>query len=582
MSAFKDQIRREIVLPEGAIDGAGALARGRAKAARIRPGSSPFLTHHGVTSEIAFKRRDISEGRIGFHAQIGYRRLDDSRRAWAEIHDRLDRFGWAPDRYGICLDWSMGYPLAARAGKPRGTGLILDRPEDYAALTEMAPVAAHFGDFVLGMPAAVENAAAAIAAGATTIGNLSQYFTFRLPGDDDDVAATLATVEALGLMAAQPVPMLVHSNLDDGYAAWFEDMASALGFAMVEAYVVEQLIGLTLGHCFGHTYSEPLKRLAFHITLAEASPSPGTMLYGNTTIYGARAAANFGALASYMLVDLLALRRRHTGHAVTPIPTTEAQRIPSIDEIVEAHMAARGLEARMPALGPLLATQEAERRATGLLRRARRFRDRLLDGLGDVVDIADAAALLLVLRRLGPARLERWFADPVEDAAATIDPPMASPFIDEIDELARREIAGLTAAERAGFARRAPRVLVATTDVHFYGKRLIETVVRRLDGHALDGGVSADPERLAALIAEGGIENVALSTYNGVALSYVRELRAACARHRVAPRLFVGGRLNEIFDDAGEPLPVDVSNEIRQCGAVPCATVQDLIRELVR
>jgi hypothetical protein len=209
-------------------------------------GASCFLEARGFASELAFKRRQIAERRFTFHAQIGYRRLDDSRRAYAEIHDRLAEAGHAPDRYGICLDWSMGYPARERAGRPRGTGMIFERPEDFAALTAMAPVAPHFGDFVLGMPAAVENAAAALAAGSTTIGNLSQYFTFRLPGWTDDVGTTLATVEALGLLAAQPTEILVHSNLDDGYAAWFEDMSSALGFAMVERWIVEDQVGVAL------------------------------------------------------------------------------------------------------------------------------------------------------------------------------------------------------------------------------------------------------------------------------------------------------------------------------------------------
>ena len=569
-----DQIRPNTVFPDGPPDGAAALARGRS--ASVALGPCAFLTRFGVASELAFKRDGMQAGRIGFHAQIGYRHLDDSRRAWGDIHDRLDRDGWAPDRYGICLDWSMGYKAADRRGKPRGTGLVLDRPEDFAALTAVSPVAPHFGDFVLGMPAAAENKAAAIAGGATTIGNLSQYFTFRLPGDTDDVAATLATVEALGMMQAQPVEMLVHSNLDDGYATWFEDMASALGFAMVETYIVETLLGLKLGHCFGHTYSNPLKRLAFHAALAEASNTPGTMLYGNTTIYGPEPDANYGALASYMAVDLLALRRQRTGHAVTPTPTTEAQRIPSVDEVVAAHRAARGLAARMDELAPLLSAEPAERQAAPLLRRARRFKNRLLDGLASAVDITDPAALLLALRRLSPARLERWFANP----PGSPDPAMESPFVGEIAAQARREIDALEPDLRDRVIRRAPRVLVATTDVHFYGKRLIETVLAELQGRALDGGVSVDPEDLAVLAAREQIGIIALSTYNGVALSYVRRLRDACTRHGIAPRVFVGGRLNEIVTETAGALPVEVADEIRQCGAVPCATVAEMLREL--
>ncbi|WP_169833512.1 hypothetical protein [Methylobrevis pamukkalensis] len=306
LGSVLDPIRRDPVLGGVQLGGRELLARGRALARSVTVGPNPFLDLHGVASELAFKRRTMAEGRIAFHAQIGYRSLDDSRRAYAEVHDRLAATGAAPDRYGICLDWSMGFARADRPGRPRGTGLILDRPEDFAALTAMAPVAPHFGDFVLGMPAAVENTSAAIAAGSTTIGNLAQYFTFRLPGFSDDVATTAATVEALGLIAGQDREMLVHSNLDDGYAAWFEDMASALGFAMVERWIVEDLIGVPLGHCFGHTYSDPVKRFAFHVALAEVCPTPGTMLYGNTTIYGADPARNFGAMASYGLVDLAA------------------------------------------------------------------------------------------------------------------------------------------------------------------------------------------------------------------------------------------------------------------------------------
>jgi methylmalonyl-CoA mutase cobalamin-binding subunit len=573
------RLRREQIFPEGRIDGRAALARGREQAKACRVGPNPFLEKHGVDCELAFKRRTMAEGRITFHAQIGYRRLEDSRRAYAEIHDRLSECGWAPDRYGICLDWSMGYPKAERRGRPRGTGLILGGPEDFAALTAMAPVAPHFGDFVLGMPGAVENTAAAIAAGATTIGNLSQYFTFRLPDWRDDVGTTLATVEALGLMAAQPVTILAHSNLDDGYAAWFEDMASALGFAMIERRICEDLAALPLGHCFGHTYSDPLKRLAFQIALAEANPTPGTMLYGNTTIYGPDAAANYGALASYLAVDMMALCRRHSGHAVTPIPVTEAQRIPAIDEVIDAHRAARRLSERMASLAPLFAADAAERLAETLLARGARFRDRILDALADGgIDVGDPAEMLLALRRIGPGQLERWYGEPADAAA----PRIASPFVDEIEALADAALARIDPTARAAVTARRPKVIVATTDVHFYGKRLLERVFARLGLPALDGGVSIEPDLLAEYAAAEGAEAIAVSTYNGVALSFVQRLKGALSQRGIAPPIFIGGRLNEIMDDAGGSLPVEVTEEIRQSGAMPCAGVEDLVRALAR
>jgi hypothetical protein len=138
---------------------------------------------------------------------------------------------------------------------------------------------------VLGFPAAVENASAALAAGATSIGNLGQYFTFRLQGASDDIACTSATVEALALIAAQPVEVLVHSNLDDGFAALFQDLGSVMGAVLLERHI-GALIGVTVSHCWGHHFSDPVRRLAFHLALAEvAGDTPGTMIYGNTTSY---------------------------------------------------------------------------------------------------------------------------------------------------------------------------------------------------------------------------------------------------------------------------------------------------------
>lgn len=556
------------------IDGRAWQAAGRRRAAALEPGSCPFLEARGLESELEAKRRAMAEGRLTFHAQIGYRSLAESQAAWREIHERLAGRGWAPDRYGICLDWSMGLPAARRAGGQQGTGLILERAEDYRALTAMAPVAPHFGDFVLGMPGALETAAAAVEAGATAIGNLSQYFTFRLPGHDDDLAATRATVEALGMLGGLEREILVHSNLDDGYAAWFETMGAALGMAIVERRIVEELLGLPLGHCYGHTFSHPVKRLAFKLALAEANPTPGTMVYGNTTLYGASRSANYGALAGYLLIDIAGQLLRPSGHALTPIPVSEAERIPTVEEVVAAHEAARRLAERAEPLLPLIDQGPAEEMAGGLLAEGRAFAGRLLDGLADAgVDLEDPGALLLALRRSGPRRLEERYG-------AAGAGSVSSSHLDELVELGERVLGRVSLAQRRRLAASRPRVLVATTDVHFYGKRLIELVLERLGLEPLDGGVSVDAESLAAAAEAAGAQVVAVSTYNGLALSFVRRLRAALARRGLELPIYVGGRLNEIMAEGAGSLPVAVEREIAQTGARPCLTVEAFLAAL--
>lgn len=111
-------LERSAVIPEAELTpGAELVAAGRALAKTWTVGPSAFLAEVGEASEAAYKRRQMAEGRIMRHAQIGYRDSEKSRRAYAEVHDRLAKSGARVDRYGLCLDWSMGYPRggAARA-----------------------------------------------------------------------------------------------------------------------------------------------------------------------------------------------------------------------------------------------------------------------------------------------------------------------------------------------------------------------------------------------------------------------------------------------------------------------------------
>ena len=116
------KLDRGWIFPEPELpDAAALIAEGRRTADTVKVGHSPFLERYGVASEIAYKRRSVEEGRVMMHAQIGFRAPEKSRRAFAEIWEALDRAGHRVDRYGICLDWSMGYPRAQRKDRPRGT-----------------------------------------------------------------------------------------------------------------------------------------------------------------------------------------------------------------------------------------------------------------------------------------------------------------------------------------------------------------------------------------------------------------------------------------------------------------------------
>jgi len=575
---------RTWILPEAELPSASVLLdEGRRLARTVRVGPCPFLTEFHVGSEAEYKRRRMGEGRIMLHAQVGYRSPEKSRRAFAEIHERIGAAGYRVDRYGICLDWSMGYPAALRARMPRGTGLILDGPEDFVALTRSAPVAPHFGDFVLGTPAALENTAAALLAGSTSIGNMGQFFTFRMPRWSDDVGTTAETVKALALCAAQPAEVLIHSNLDDGFASIFCDLACGIGAVLLECYIVEDLIGARMSHCYGHTFSEPLTRLAFQRALGIVSPHPGSMVYGNTTIYGAGDVENYANLAGYLLTDILAQATRPSGHGLNPVPVTEAMRIPEISEIVDAHLFANRLIQRAEGYRPLLDLARAEALADRMVEGGRLFKQRALKGLAEAgIDIGNPFELLLAIRRIGARRLEALFGpgQPRADAPGRRTPVVRATTVAALEAQGLGLASGLPAEEQAALRAAGFTACVTCTDVHEYGKILVETVLEALGVAVRDAGVSAEPDEVARMAQRERADFIAISTYNGVALGFVQELRREMARLGLDLPIFIGGKLNQVPEASADSLPVDVSAELEALGARVCTRVEALLAAL--
>ena len=577
---------RAAILPEACLpDAAEVMARGRGRARQVRGASCAFLDHYGMASEAAYKRQAIAEGRIMQHAQIGYRDLGKSIRAWGDIYESCAARNVRVDRYGICLDWTMGLPREHRAKAPAGTGLILRDADDFAALTRVAPVAPHFGDFVLGFPASLENTEAALMAGATAVGNLGQYFMFRLPYWDDDVATTEATLAALALIAAQDREVLIHSNLDDGFAAIFTDLANVLGMVLVEQHVVEGLVGGRISHCWGHHFSDPLSRMAFHLALAQVSNHPGTMIYGNTVLYQGNEAENHASLASYLLTDILGQLAAPSGHAVNPVPVTENSRIPDIDEVIAAQLFAGRLAGLAQGHRGFVDTAQAAALAARICAGGRAFAANVLTGLAAAgIDTSNAFEMLLALRRLGPKRLEHYFGAGASDPALPRGrrPVAPTSLLAEIDHIAAESMARIDRASLQRLAARKPRVIVAATDVHEHGKLALERVLQTLGVEVIDGGISVDADDLAAAALACGAGAVMVSTYNGIALDFFRTLKGSLAAGGRDVPVLIGGRLNQVPKGSNTSLPVDVSQELAAEGAIVCRDIEAAVPALLR
>lgn len=578
------KIDRARIFPEAELpDAQGLIAEGRKTAETVKVGKSPFLETFGVGSEADYKRRSVADGRVMMHAQIGFRAPDKSRRAYAEIWEALDKAGHRVDRYGICLDWSMGYPRARRKNMPRGTGLIMAETEDWIAMTGMAPVAPHFGDFVIGTPAAFENTIAALLAGSTSIGNLGQYFAFRQPHWDDDVFTTAESLKAIALTAAQPVEVIVHSSLDDGFASLFTDLACSLGAILLEQYIVDDLCGGHASYSFGNTYARPYARHAFQRAAQQITRTPGTMIYGATTMYGENHAANYAALVTYLRIDIHGQKTRPAGHAINPTPVTEAERIPDIDEIIDAHRLANHLVELEEPLSGLYRDEEIDPIADRIVAGGRRFKENVLAGFQEAgIDIENPFEMLLAIRRVGSKRLEELFGPgaPTPGRLRGRAPVSPSHSIEQLEEMGEGLVARMDGAARQRIEVAGLRACIATTDVHEYGKILIETVLGKLGVTIVDGGTSTDPNDLALQLQSTGAHFVALSSYNGVALDFVSELQRDLERLGIAVPIFVGGKLNRVPDGSNTSLPVDIRDELAAAGAIVCPGVETMLERI--
>jgi len=578
------QLDRSLILPESELPGGSELlAEGRAMAIDWRVEQNPFLSHYNATCEYEYKQRCMAEGRVMQHAQIGFRDVDRSCDAYSTIWNECAARDIVIDRYGICLDWSMAVPRDQRSSAIRGTGMIMSDPETFARLAASAPVAPHFGDFVLGFPAALENTQGALTAGCTAIGNFGQYFTFRVPGWDDDVETTRMTLIALGLIAAQSVPILVHSNIDDGFAAQFTDLTSALGMMEIERIIIEQLVGAKMSHCFGHHFSDPLTRLAFQRASSKLSDTPGTMIYGNTTSYRGIHAQNFASLARYLNIDALGQSLTPTGHAINAVPVTENERIPEVHEIVDAQLFSGRLIELHQSMLPLIDLEQVDRVADKLFVGAIKFRDRLMSCFEEAgIDTSDAFEMLLSLRRIGARKLERRFGVGQEDLTQIggRKPVVPGSILDEIAEMAETTMVDANQKDVDRVKAKKMRVLVATTDVHEHGKLLIEQILRQINVEVIDGGVSTGVEQLIADAASHQPDAIAVSTYNGVALNYFRAAKREMQKSEVSFPFLIGGRLNQIPEYSDNALPVDVGDKLAAEGAIVCRRAGEIVVEL--
>ena len=200
----------------------------------------------------------------------------------------------------------------------------------------------------------------------------------------------------------------------------------------------------------------------------------------------------------------------------------------------------------------------------------------MITGLSDSgVDIKDPLQLLVAVRRLGPSGIERRFG---------VGTPTEDPLFDGYEPLVPTDVLKDFLAERTKIRaavrpsnwilNKSHKPVIASSDVHEIGMRLVIDAIDSLDIKPVIGTVGIDPDELAELALQENATAVLISTHNGMALSFAQKLLAELSLRDISPQVIIGGRLNQEVE--GCDMPVDVTEELKALGIDICLDLKDL------
>ncbi|MCI9639446.1 MAG: methylmalonyl-CoA mutase [Emergencia sp.] len=538
-------------------------------ASKITIGETLFMKEYGVKSEVEYKQKMMEAGKIMKHSVIGWNSWDVTEDGIRAVYNGLKEAGSGIDRLGICCDWIMGVPEQYRDRFQASGSLILNTPEEWSRLGQVVPVHPHLGDHMIGSLNGVENVTNALNAGVTSIGNLAQYFTYEYPGLEMEDYRTEDYIKAMAIMGEfKDQGVCMHCNLDDGYGAQFHDVANLLGWAKLERYVAEDLMGGRLAHCYGNLFSDSFLRIVFNRALSMINKygTPGTFVNGNTIDYGFCLPRNYAALCAYALPDVACQLMYPSGYAVAPVPFTEAIRIPEPKEIIEAQLTMDMVIEKAPYYARYINWEKVNADAEKLVVGANQFFERVMNALDDLgVDINHGGEIVSVLKAIGPEQLEIAFGAgrKDEEAMRTRVPVMPTSIVQTINKIQDEALA------KQSFEGDGPlsgvAVVVGSTDVHEFGKEVIRNYLRKAGAKVFDLGVSVSIGEIADTLVETGSKVLCMSTYNGMAYSFAKDLMEELKRTGMEDtHVLMGGRLNEAMD--GSDVPIDVTDKLTAMG----------------
>ena len=571
------------LIPNDLPSGEELIADGRARGKAVEMGRSLYCEEKGVRSEREWRAIALDKGIPLTCMNIGMATWGETRSALENIHeDALSRGVRPPDRFNLIAERRMGLPKDKRADAAQETGPCLWSEQDWWETTHTVPIHAEAGDNTIGGPGSLDNVLDALRAGITSIGLLSQY-TWRWPYFDDETTQISAVVRAGAALAARKDDGVVfNSYLDDGYPAMFHDYASYVGYAMIERYVAEDLIGAAYSSSWGGLTQNPIVKAAVTLALDAVNPSrvPFSYVHGDTIGNTEDVDSNMAVLVNDLIFMKMVDQRYRLGTAIISVPVTEVERIPTWQEIAQVQTINRKCDDYEPMLEAYIDWSKIEAMRDALVAGGRAFFASALETMSQMgVDITDPARVLVVIKRLGPEMCEQLFGTGERDDNFPRGrrPVLQTDLVRQTLEK-RAAVLDALAAREPDERLKGRKVLVASTDVHEFAKFLLTSTFDAVGSRAIDCGINCDPEDIVKVAVETEADAVVITTHNGVARSFGTRLLDGMRAAEIEAPVFMGGVLNE--DIEGSDIPVDVRGDLHRLGIETPESIDQMLESI--
>ncbi len=572
------------LIPGDMPDGREVAAEGRALGETVEVGRTLYCKEKGVGSEREWREIAREKGIPCTCFSIGLNTWEETREGLVKLYqDALARGVRPPDRFNLIAERRMGLPKDKRAEAPQETGPSLWTEQDWWELANTVPMYPEAADNMIGGPGSLDNTIDALRVGITTIGALSQ-FTWRWPYWDDKTTQITSVVKAIGVLAAnKDRGVVLDTYLEDGYPGVFHDYASYVGWAMLERYVTEDLIGAAYASAANGSFTQnPIIKSAVVLALYAVNPEriPMSYIAGDTIGYTLDNDSNMGALVNDLTFAKMTDMRYKLGTAPLAVPVTETVRIPTWEEISQVQTISRKCDEYVPMLDPYIDWGKIEAMRDALVAGGTEFFDAALDIMRSMgVDVNDPCQVLVVMKRLGPGKMEQMFgAGERDDSYMRGRKPVLQTDLVRQTMEKRDAVLSELAARAPDDSLKQRKVLIASTDVHEFSKFLLTSTFEAVGSRVIDCGINCDPEDIVKVAVETEADAVVITTHNGVARTFgtglVAEMRAA----RIDAPVYMGGVLNE--DVEGSDMPVDARQDLHNMGIATPESIDELIEAI--